>query len=706
MDNKVQFTENNQEVSELESYLANIINSNFLEVSDIKRILFNGGVEKFADSIEVKRLSHFNGFSGYQYYINGKFFGHILFGVQIYNGPVIYRRFQQNSEFLDKYDFFDECGNYATTCDSLSASILFLENIEMDLGCPIVSHIYGLLSYEYVQASSGVSKSKLIYAFETMLRELFYEKNNPLSGKLKLKDPAIQVIYSKNLDVEVDPVLRWKERQKVISGLSQTRGKIMKTKKRVHSFSFFTYILPVIFFNIFNYIRKFTLRPISNLRGLCYKYTVGILLWFLSTVKNNLGYSIALAIYGPFTFYFITQPMNPHAMWAVGKVRSAYLYTASTISGLLGEEVSSGPVVQAVSNKMSGNKKKAPKAKLYDKTIYTKNFSPSHMDILLSTDVPAVNEQPWPERMSNFKAMQIGYEEDMVFAARMGRLLQMETLFNFALIAESAWEEMQRYLIDIDKLLVDSSKYKRPFINFLNNEKERTYQLQLYIWDRMTRYFLDYKYIIMDDNSEQKYLGYYRGRQFIFMTEVTDVLSKRYKDLKKPKQYEKIEKLADFYSKLRRPGDNIIERLKNNSEFFNQKDIFSTDELRSYMKRQWEILYLLQSKAQEASNFGLDMYSWSVRNAVWILQSVYSAKIEELPSFAKKFNHTVNSKYVLNRKVDNLQETLFHLLNLEYVSIKKEISNRLPKDIESIQRATVIKNIQKYLVDRDKLIKN
>ena len=75
-------------------------------------------------------------------------------------------------------------------------------------------------------------------------------------------------------------------------------------------------------------------RPGSNIRGLTYKYTLGNLFWFVSTVKENLGYSVALAIYGPFTFYFITQPMNPHAMRAVGKLRNAYIETVTTIEDI------------------------------------------------------------------------------------------------------------------------------------------------------------------------------------------------------------------------------------------------------------------------------------------------------------------------------------------------------------------------------------
>ena len=54
--------------------------------------------------------------------------------------------------------------------------------------------------------------------------------------------------------------------------------------------------------------------------------------------------------------------------------------------------------------------------------------------------------------MSNFKNMQIGYESNMEFAARMGRLEQMELQLNFSMIVDSTWEETERYLDQIETL--------------------------------------------------------------------------------------------------------------------------------------------------------------------------------------------------------------------------------------------------------------
>jgi hypothetical protein len=54
-------------------------------------------------------------------------------------------------------------------------------------------------------------------------------------------------------------------------------------------------------------------------------------------------------------------------------------------------------------------------------------------------------------------------------------------------------------------------------------------------------------------------------------------------------------------------------------------------------------------------------------------------------------------------KISMLYETLIHNLTLEYVGIRNEINNHLPKDVESTQRMTVIENLKEFLSDREKL---
>jgi dsDNA-binding SOS-regulon protein len=211
---------------------------------------------------------------------------------------------------------------------------------------------------------------------------------------------------------------------------------------------------------------------------------------------------------------------------------------------------------------------------------------------------------------------------------------------------------------------------------------------------------------MLDQDNEQKRNDYYVGRSFVFMQEMTNILSWRYKNFKKPEGYEKIEKLATFYAKNRKEFGTVMKNLTANSDLYKQKDLLSTKEFRSYMKRQWEILYLQNSKAEEASNNGLNMYIWSVRNTAWVLQSLYSAKREELGLLIKRdtSGQMFSPGDLLSRsKISMMYETHVHNLTLEYVGIREEIMNRLGKDIESTQRMMVLSNLKEFLSDREKL---
>jgi hypothetical protein len=302
--------------------------------------------------------------------------------------------------------------------------------------------------------------------------------------------------------------------------------------------------------------------------------------------------------------------------------------------------------------------------------------------------------------------MQIGYEENIEYASRMGRLEQLETQYNFPMQMESTWEELERYNTLIFKLREENPNLSAKMKQYLSNEINRTQQLELYLWDRMARFILDQIYVMLDQDKEQKRSDYYVGRSFIFMEEMTNILSWRYKNFKKPEGYDRIEKLATFYKAARKEQGTIIKNLQVNSDLFKQKDVYDTKEFRKYMKRQWEILFLQNSKAEEASNNGLNMYIWSVRNTAWILQSVYSAKREEL---AILINRDVSGKLLTptemmsRSKITMMYETLFHNLTLEYVGIREEIMNRLGKDIESTQRVMVLDNLKEFFTDREKL---
>lgn len=713
----------------------------------LETVLQDGGKKLYTIEGIVTPIRNVGGMSGFEYKEDG-LIGELKVGLILGGtGYVLKRLLRNGGEEFERYDYFNIQGDITFTSDKEALKAVIVDFNDMDLTCPILNHLYNYLSLEYDNAAEGKSNTQLVDSVESFLKSVYNSKLVHLAIKDRGDDPAITNIYNKILAAEMDPVLTWEERQLVFNNYRNDLKKIVSTKVRAHKFSKVSMRLSLISKDFGNLLARFIARPINNAKGLFYRYTVGKVIWFFQTVKNNLGYSIALAVYGPFTYYFITMPMNPHAMQAVGRVRSAYLDIKTEIMQIVDmsdvaisdmrsktaiattttstantnpiqtttDSVSTKSAAPATPNdaimaniiypsEVTGKKSEPLLVSLGDGA--TEKTTPSLLNMLLTTDSENVNKTTWSERMSNFKQLQIAYEENIEFASRMGRLEQLETQYNFPMQVEATWEELERYNNLIFKLREENPNMSAKMKQYLFNEINRTQQLELYLWDRMSRFMLDQIYVMLDQDKEQKRNDYYVGRSFVFMEEMTNILSWRYKEFKKPEGYDKIQKLAEFYSKARKEHGTVLKNLRANSDLFKQKNVYDTKEFRAYMKRQWEILYLQNSKAEEASNMGLNMYIWSVRNTVWILQSIYSAKREELALLIKRdvSGQALTPAEMLTRsKTNMLFETLLHNLTLEYVGIREEIMNRLGKDIESTQRMIVIDNLKEFLSDREKL---
>ncbi len=711
----------------------------------LETVLQDGGKKLYAIDGVVTTIYNINGMSGFEYKEDG-LEAQLLVGLILGGTGYSMKRILRNGgEMFERHDYFNLQGDLTFTSDKEALKSVIVDFHEMDLTCPILNHFYNYLSMEYKAAGEGKSHTALVHSVETFLKTAYQSKLIRIAIREKTNDPAVTNIYNKILAAEMDPVLTWEERQFVFQNYKEELNKILDTKIRAHKLNKTAFKASLISKNAGNFLARFIARPANNARGLAFKYTIGKVIWFFQTVRNNLGYSIALAVYGPFTYYFITMPMNPHAMQAVGRVRTAYLETKTEISRILDlsevavndlrskEAVAAPKALPAPTPTESDSistKAAAPSVNAQDaimaNIIYaspvttdpatplvvklgdgsTEKATPSILNMLLSTDSNAVNKTTWSERMSNFKQLQIAYEENIEYASRMGRLEQLETQYNFPMQIEATWEELERYNNSIFKLREENPNMSAKMKQYLFNEINRTQQLELYLWDRMGRFILDQVYVMLDQDKEQKRSDYYVGRSFVFMEEMTTLLSYRYKDLKKPEGYEKIQALAEAYTKARKETGRVMSNLQANSDLFKQKDVYDTKEFRGHMKRQWEILFLQNSKAEEASNMGLNMYIWSVRNTAWVLQSLYSAKREELALLIKRdvSGQLLTPAEMLTRsKVSMLYETLVHNLTLEYVGIREEIMNRIGKDIESTQRMTVIENLKEFLSDREKL---
>jgi hypothetical protein len=647
----------------------------------LARILeVNGGKSSF-QNIKVDDVHNFNGMSGYNYWVGDELIAQLYMATLLSGTYVIYKRTYFDGNLKEQYDYYDSEGRFFYESESLDGQPVSYASISMDTTSPFINHIYNILFIEYDGTTLNFGNTGRIYFLESILNKFYQDPNYTLSVKDKFKDRALINIRKEIYKIENDKVLKWSERQEVFNSLKEVRKKILSTKRRAHGYNYMFYDFAVRLMDLQLNYKTFKQRPINNFFGALYKYTLGNLFWFAGTVRSNLGYSVALAIYGPFTFYFITQPMNPHAMWAVGKVRKAYVTVVNVFeSDEETEEISrvADNTSDSVSTKQAG----------LQKNTYS-----------------AGKEISWDERMSNFKAMQIAYEADMVFAARMGRIEQFETQFNFPLTAEAAWMEMELYLTNLENTLKYNNNLDARYVKFLNNEKKRTLELQLYIWQKMGQFFLDHPFIVVDEDDEQPERNYYVGRQFIFFNKMTTKLAQMGM-MDSAKTYQNIQALAKKFKKSKKLGTSVLDNLERNSKLFKQKDFLSTTEHRKYMRDQWEILFLQQNKKQEASSFSLQAYTWSVRNAMWLLQTIYSSKRSEIATMTYKYNldnsgtHGVSATGATNEYLENM----FHNLAMEFVGIRKEMAENLPGDNEARLRENVINNVKQYLIERDRLL--
>lgn len=647
----------------------------------------NGGRDSLDEEVQVYDIVNFNGYSGYNYWINNELIGQFHIANLLTGGFVVYKRIYQDGYLNENYDIFDGNGEYSQTVNTMNQALITYSLITMEIGSPILNHFYNILHLEYEKAMTGSIRTREILLMEKLLKQVKLSPKVSIGVNQLHKDLALQNINYEIHRYEEDPVLRWNERQEIFKKLKEIRIQILETKRRAHNLSYFKYNLPISLADLKTSYELIKKRPGSNIRGLLYKYTLGNLLWFLKTVRGNLGYSVALAIYGPFTFYFITQPMNPHAMWAVGKVRDAYIGMVNSVEKIGNSLDFSEKTTTAV----------ASTTEVQD-NVSTQSAAPVKE---LNIPLPKIS---WEDRMSKFKAMQIGYEGNMVFAARLGRIEQLENQYTFPLTVDSLWQELKRYENGLKSTLAFNSNLDIRFKSFVNSELARITEYKFWALERLSQFFLDHPFIAVDQTNEQTQKDIYTSRGFTLLREMAVELSEVSKTRKLPATHKTIIELATKYESQRIADPTIIGSLKKNSKLFAQKDIFDSTELRSYMKRHWEILFLQQNKKQEASSFGLQSYTWSVRNALWIMQTIVSAKREELPALTYKFNlnNQATQGVAADVSTTKLYESMLEFLVMEFTGVKKEVAEYL-QDKEIEKRKEVIDMVWKSFEERDGL---
>ncbi len=677
----------------------------------ISAIALDGGTALLSAPVQALPVHRSSGTVGFNYSIAAKMLAYVRVGLTTSSHWMIQSLILDGtSSWVTHYYSAD--GSFAYSEGPSTQGFENIPSSTFETACPILNFLYTIASIEYPKTAEGAANTSLLHTIERILKRVELTRGESLSFNLGARDPAIVRLNEKLLKLECDPVYTWKERQTIFSKVKEERKTLIATKKRAHRSHFVSYTLPLLVSDFGNFLSRFKIRPLSNLFGLVERILLDPVRWFFKVVRGNMGYSVALAIYSPFTFFFITQPMNPHAMWAVGKVRSAYIDTTDKMKTLLGAGVaaSAAGATESTEPKSEQNPKSNSSSGIgapAGNSMPAASGPVSGMP--LSSDRPEVATQSWEDRMSQFKAMQIAYEGNLEIAPRFGRLEQMETQLNWPLIVESTWLETERYLQFLNFLKANEKDYDPAFIRFAEKEKSRAEEVQFYLWDRNIRFILDHPYTMMDETREQTQMDHYVGRSFILLRDMTNTLASRKKGIPLPHGHDRIIALAKKFDSEYRAGGSVLDRLKNNSKIFGSRDPLNTSELRNYMKRQWEVLYLLQNHAQEASNSGLQMYNWSIRNTVHLLQSLYSTKREELSLIALQFKKGLSrSKLSGNasfKQIDSQYEALFHMMVLEFTSIRKELSEHLKNDIEASQRKHLIEGLESFFQERDSLLK-
>jgi hypothetical protein len=213
----------------------------------------------------------------------------------------------------------------------------------------------------------------------------------------------------------------------------------------------------------------------------------------------------------------------------------------------------------------------------------------------------------------------------------------------------------------------------------------------------------------MDIKDEHSVRDYYLGHSFIFFKKITDVIKGDFPDLPVSKRLAEIHDKASLYNSMRIQTPYIHDNILKNAKIFQQVDPMSTDEFRSYMKRQWEILYLQNNKAEESSNIGQQAYLWSIRNMLWGIQTLSSLKREDLKNIffiAANFSESKSYRYIDIESVNLQFENIVNMLNVEFVGIRKELKESLRNDIEYMQREELLKQLSESIRERDVALKS
>jgi len=192
----------------------------------------------------------------------------------------------------------------------------------------------------------------------------------------------------------------------------------------------------------------------------------------------------------------------------------------------------------------------------------------------------------------------------------------------------------------------------------------------------------DHYYLVMDAGADHFYRDKFLGEALFLFSQLTTEMQVSHPNVVASDSLADIVKMSAQFEKAPRfdDGQNI-----DGSEY------------RQLMARQWEILFLLQNRAQEASNYGRMAYTESVRTSLFAIQNLFFAKMIVLErifdDIATRSNND-NSAAIL-QGVPLLKQA-GHLIAADLASLAPELRYRLPNDTEYELRAQIIRDVQEF----------
>jgi hypothetical protein len=269
------------------------------------------------------------------------------------------------------------------------------------------------------------------------------------------------------------------------------------------------------------------------------------------------------------------------------------------------------------------------------------------------------------------KSLQIQMEQRYRLSARIGRLDQIETQWAWPVTLEGAFHEASRYLATLSRIREKGTPFSPGWSGFLQAERRRTEHFRIYLLKRIERFILDHPYLILDRDREQ-------GTPGAAALRVCSVYLEMRKSLQESGHAGALTAIPAQILGIRPESGNSLPLHPDEESLI----------------RHWEKLYLIQSRAEESANLGLQTVLHSVRNTVFVFQLLLNEKREDLES---KFFRSPSPPETASR---NRMEHLRDLLALEYRSLSVVLKEALPDDPEMEERERLFSDLDASLGER------